>query len=348
LLEPDDRFLTCREVLRWHYGHRDPVFLGPPRRHYSLHYTYLHADRWYVASKVRIEPGRVPFQQQFTIMRALERSAAGSIVRSPITTRLGQDWVAGLRNRWFVRPYTDHDFAPDWRSPQLVADAARKLALIHQTSTGVDPSILLPPVHRLRIYDWAMFDVLQHRDAIVVDMRVRGRPPGQIMAVHAGLTRLRAAGTELDLGPRGLTHHDLRTDNLLVREGEVVEIVDWDRAHWDVQWYDVALAALHIAYCRPPALRWDLAEAFVSAYQDETEHELKPDALGWLFRFTAVRNLAVSRSPEKWARLVHGVEERWGGVPSMVVGDFVAEDQVAADVDVAAEDGGSLGAVGVG
>ncbi len=140
----------------------------------------------------------------------------------------------------------------------------------------------------------------------------------------------------------------MRTENLLVRGDKVVEIVDWDRAYWDFQWYDVSLAALHIAYCRSTVLRWDLADAFVDAYQAESQCEIPPDALGWLFRFTAVRNLAVSRSPEKWARLVRGVEERWGGVPSGFVGDFVAEDQVAADVDVAAEDGGSLGAVGVG
>ncbi|GAA1821010.1 phosphotransferase [Actinomadura chokoriensis] len=347
--EPDDRFLTCREVLRWHYDHRNPLFLGPPRRHYSLHYTYLHAGRWYVASKVRKEPGRVPFNQQFAIIRALERSPAGGIVRSPIATRWpGRHWVTGTRNRWFVRPYTDHDCAPDWRSPHLVADAARKLALIHRTSNAIGPGILLPSARRLRIYDWAMFDVLQYPDAIVMDMRARSRPPGQIMAVHAGLTRLRAAGRRLDLGPRGLTHHDLRTANLLVRENEVVEIVDWDRAHWDVQWYDVTLAALHIAHCRTAVLRWDLAETFVGAYQAESGYEIPPDALGWLFRFTAVRNLAVSRSPEKWARLVRGVEERWGGVGSVVVGDLVAEDEVAADLDVAAEDGGPLGAVGVG
>ncbi|MER7545448.1 phosphotransferase [Actinomadura sp.] len=348
MLEPDDRFLTCREVLRWYYGHRDPLFLGPPRRHYSLHYTYWHEGRPYVASKVRKERGRVPFNRQFAIIRALETTAAGSIVRSPITTRDGHQWVTGPRNQWFVRPYTEHDSAPNWLSAQLVEDAARKLALTHRTSGVIDPGVLRHPAHGLRIYDWGMFDVLRHPDAIVVDMRAQGRPPEHILTVHAGLTRLRAARKGLDLGPEGLTHHDVHKENLLVKDEKVVEIVDWDRAHWDVQWYDVTLAALHIAHCRQATLRWDLADAFVDAYQAESGYEIKPDALGWLFRFTAVRNLAVSRSPGKWARLVRGVEERWGDVPSVFVGDLVSEDQVAADVDVAAEDGGSLGAVGVG
>ncbi|NKZ04727.1 phosphotransferase [Actinomadura latina] len=347
-LLPNDRFLTCREILRWHYGHRRPTFLGTPRRHYSLHYTYRHDDRTYLISKVRKESGRVPFSWQFAIMQAITATAAGSVVRSSVETRNGDSWVTGLRNRWFVRSYAEHDPAPDWLATSLVEDAARKLALVHRSADVIDRAALDASESDLHAYDWPMARVLGQADPLIANMVSRGRTPAHVKTVNAGLARLSAERVGLYLGPKGLTHHDLRTENLLVRDGVVTEIVDWDRAHWDVQWYDVALAGLHLAYLQPMCLRWDLTEAFVAAYQENTEHELTPEALGWLFRFTAVRNLAVSRSPEKWARLVRGVEERWGGLPSVFVGDFVAEDQVAADVDVAAEDGGSLGAVGVG
>lgn len=347
-LLPNDRFLTCREILRWHYGHRRPTFLGAPRRHYSLHYTYRNDDRTYLISKVRKESGRVPFSWQFAIMRTLADTAAKSVVRSSVEARRGAYWVTGPRNHWFVRSYAEHDPAPNWLTISLVKDAARKLALVHRSAAVIERATLDASERRVDVYDWPMSRVLHQTDALVADMFSRGRTPDHIKAVATGLSRLSRERTRLHLGPKGLTHHDLRTENLLVRDGAVIEIVDWDRAHWDVQWYDVTLAGLHLAYLQPTCPRWDLSDAFVTAYQDETEHELKPDALAWLFRFTAVRNLAVSRSPAKWARLVRGVEERWAGAGSVVVGDLVAEDEVAADLDVAAEDGGPLGAVGVG
>ncbi|MGP4027036.1 phosphotransferase [Actinomadura sp. 3N407] len=348
MLDPNDRFLTCREILRWHYGHRRPEFLGAPRRHYSLHYTYRQGDRLYVASKVRKERGRIPFSRQFAIMRALERTDAGCVVRSPVATkrRRGRDWVTGPSNRWFVRSYTEHDRTPDWLSKPLVTDAARKLALVHRTASAIDPGVLRAPTSGLQVYDWGMSSVLEGIDALVDDMASRGRTHDHVTAVEAGMTRLRAERPGLDLGPKGLTHHDLRTENLLVRNGEVVEIVDWDRAHWDVQWYDVTLTALHLAYVQPANLRWDLTQAFLDAYQVESGASLTADARAWLLRFTAVRNLAVSRSPGKWARLMQGVNERWGSVASAFVDDFVAEDEVTSHLDVAAEDGGALGAVG--
>lgn len=346
--DPDDRFLTCREILKWHYGHWRPELLGPPRRHYSLHYTYRYDNRLYVVSKVKKERGRVPFPRQFAIMRALARTEARSVVHPPVTTWWRRDWVPGFCNRWFVRSYTPHDVRPDWLSASLVMDAGKKLAIIHKNSHNIDRRVLSSPMHDLQVYDWGMADVLADPGPLLSDMRERGRDPAHIDAVQTGLTWLDAERKGLDLGPVGLTHHDLRVENILVRNGAVVEIVDWDRAHWDVQWYDVALAGLHLAHLAPTDLRWDLTDAFVAAYQAASGEELKPDALGWLFRFTAVRNLAVSRSPEKWARLVRGVEQRWGDVPSVLVGDLVAEDEVAADLDVAAEDGGPLGAVGVG
>lgn len=313
MLEPNDRFITCREVLRWHYGHQEPIFVGPPQRHYSLHYTYLHDDRTYVASKVRIEQGRVPFHRQFAIMRAFADTEARSVVRPPVVTRWPRrDWVTGLCNRWFVRAYTEHDERPDWSSTSLVADAGRKLAAVHRNSQAIDPNVLRRPISGLQVYDWGMADVLGNPDPLIADMHRHGRDPEHISLVFEELTSLGEERKGMDLGPEGLTHHDLRTENLLVRSGEVVEIVDWDRAHWDVQWYDVALAGLHLAYTEAGPLHWDLTDVFVAAYQDGTEHELEPDALAWLFRFTSVRNLAVSRSPAKWARLTCGVEERWG------------------------------------
>lgn len=349
MLDPNDRFLTCRGILNLHYGHRRPEFLGAPRRHYSLHYTYRHDDRLYVASMVRKERGRIPFGRQFTIMRALAGTAAGSVVRCPVATRRPhRDWVTGPRNRWFVRSYTRHDRAPDWLSRSLVSDAARKLALVHRAASTIDPGTLRTPRHRLHVYDWGVSNVLDGIDALVDDMTSRHRAPDHIKAVEEGMARLRDELPGLDIGPDGLTHHDLRPENLLVRDGEVVEIVDWDRAHWDVQWYDATLAALHLAYLQPAKLRWDLTEAFLDAYRAESGTALTGDATAWLLRFTAVRNFAVSRSPGKWAQLMHGVDERWGQMPSVSVDDLVAEDQVALDLDVAAEDGGALGAVGVG
>jgi Ser/Thr protein kinase RdoA (MazF antagonist) len=350
LPEPNDRFIACREILRRHYGHRSPDFLGEPRRHYSLHYTYRQDDRRYVASMVRKERGRVPFSRQFTVMRALAGTEAGSVVRPPVRPAGGRerDWVNAPRDRWFVRSYTEHDRSPDWTSPALVADAARNLALIHRNSLAISSRDLKIAARRLSPYEWGIADTLVHARALArrADRRSRRRLPGLRRELEH-LLHARRRG--LDLGPEGLVHHDLRPENLLVRDGRVVEIVDWDRAHWDVQWYDVTLAALHLAYLRPVEPRWDLAELFMDAYRDASGRPLGTDATGWLLRYTVVRNLAVSRSPGKWDRLMRSIAQ-WRGdaAPSLLMDDLVSGDEVAAHVDVPVEDDGAVEAAGVG
>ncbi|TDD92173.1 hypothetical protein E1293_01280 [Actinomadura darangshiensis] len=258
-------------------------------------------------------------------MRTLGGDRSAFVVHPPVASRWkgGRDWVTGPVNHWFVRGYTRHDRVPDWLAASLVEDAARKLALVHRASIAIEPGILRLPGHALQLYDWALPDVLGHIDHLVTDMRRRERDPGHIRTVWAGLHRLRAERPGLALGPEGLTHHDLRPENLLVRDGEVVEIIDWDRAHWDVQWYDVALAGLHLASLRPADPRWDLTQVFIDAYGAESGFRLSVDALAWLFRFTAIRNFALTRSPGKWARLLHGVGEQWGD-GSVLVDDLVA------------------------
>ncbi|WP_173096213.1 aminoglycoside phosphotransferase family protein [Actinomadura verrucosospora] len=303
-----------------------------------------------MASKVRRERGRVPFSHQFAIMQALARTEAGAAVRPPLRPgrRNGRSWVDGPVNRWFVRSYTEHDRAPDWSSSALVADAAEKLSLIHSNASIIDAKVLKIPARRLGPYEWGLADTLDRVDVLVRDMEARRRTPQHIALFRREMDRLRGQRRGLDLGREGLTHHDLRPENLLVRDGRVAEIVDWDRAHWDVQWYDVTLAALHLAYLQPVEPRWDLAESFMDAYRDASGTRLSTEATDWLLRYTAVRNLAVSRSPDKWDRLVKGIAQWRGAAPSLLVDDLVAGDQVAAHVDVAVEDGGAVEAAGVG
>jgi len=303
-----------RSVLAEHYDHLRPELLGPPRQCYSLHFTYRFDGLDYVISRVRRERHRMPFGTQIDVMRRL--SAAGlRFVEPPIRpTSVTGDirWVDKRPYRWFVRSYIRHDPEPDWSSLELVADAADKLAQVHNASRAPEewPALQVPG-KRLDPYHWPVSEFLTGIDRLARDMAARHRTESEVRQVRQVLEQLRDEQPHVCLGPLGLTHQDFRPENVLARDRQVAAIIDWDRAQWDYQLYDAILGALHIAEQRPGGPDLELAGQFVSAYREHAIGWTADDAaVDWMFRFAVIRNLAVSRSPAKWTRLLDAVETK--------------------------------------
>ncbi|MCW2883727.1 MAG: aminoglycoside phosphotransferase [Streptosporangiaceae bacterium] len=356
-------------VLAENYGHTTPDFLGPPRQCYSLHRTYRFDQEKYVISRVRKEPRKIPFHNQFRIMSGLHEGGV-RFVEPPIPRYpLSEDsrWVDHPSHHWFVRSYVNHHPTPDWVSPDLIEDAARKLATLHTAARTLSEDHLRVHPIDLTPYDWPVSAVVDRRAHLIDHMSAQDRTPGDIELVHQSLERLSNEKADLDLGPLGITHQDLRPENVLVRDNEVVGIIDWDRAHWDHQLYDAAVGALHIAYLAPDRVRFDLADRFVAAYRDASPVDIDEAAVDWMFRYATIRNLGVSRFPKKWAVLAQAVQARGRGAlggaqraaltavnpamgtrpsaPSGPIFDLVSEDEITLNVDLATEDRAGLRAL---
>ncbi|MBO2449541.1 phosphotransferase [Actinomadura barringtoniae] len=258
---------------------------------------YRWEGRRYVLSQVHKDDRRVPFHRQFALTGFLNEHT-GVVKRAhPPIGRDETPWIEDASHYWFVRPYTDHDAAPDWCDPQLIEDFATKLAMVHSIAQKHDA----PPAGELAPYHWPVRTVLTRPDEFVDDMDARLRPPDEVDHVRLGLKGLAEDAAGLDLGPVGITHQDLSPANILVKNREVVSIIDWDRAQVDRLLYDAVLAALHLTLRQPATDPSGAAERFIKTYR--RTYDVDDAAVRWMFRYAVLRNLAVSRSPEKWRRL---------------------------------------------
>ncbi len=93
-----------------------------------------------------------------------------------------------------------------------------------------------------------------------------GRVPG--LDIDAEFTRLAAETTrqvDPDRLPRSIIHSDLQTNNLLVRDGHLAGILDWDDAHWDYRAYDIAVFLIDAFITH--GLQFPQMQQFLSSYQ---------------------------------------------------------------------------------
>ncbi|MFD0691754.1 phosphotransferase [Actinomadura fibrosa] len=260
-------------------------------------------------SRVLREDRRIPAGARFAITGALSRRT--DLVERTLTPIGGSPEAPFVQmdpHLWFVRPYVAHDRSPGWNDPALIEGAAVTLAGLHGIAVrlqGVDlPGYdIAELLGRLSPYHWPVWTVLDRYDEFVTEMRKRSRPQADVDTVRRSLERLAKEATELRLGLVGLTHQDYRPDNILVRDGKVVAVIDWALAHRDHFLYDAVLAALHVAGHQPAEDRARATRRFVDAYLDAIDVEAEAAAVRWMFRYVVTRKIAVSGRPEKWRAL---------------------------------------------
>lgn len=310
---------SWQRVLADHYG-RPGARLTARLTCYSRHYFVTAEQERYVLSRTVPDPGRLPYELQFGIVRGLLGSGVRT-VRSPVPSAAGEPYVTtDDGHRWCLRAYTPNDHVASWFLADRIESAARHLAELHVAGAGdwwarqglpdIDPDEVDP-------FHWQAGEVLDRLD-LLLDRTARDVPADTLEQVRVAASGVCGERDQLDLarglGLYGLAHEDYRPDNLLVRDGRIVQILDWDLARCDHQLYDLAFAALQFGgrQCLRPSTSLVLADQFIDAYLKarelpglRTEH---PRLISWMLRFAVVKRLFTNGATDDRLRLLHRLE----------------------------------------
>lgn len=320
---------SWRRILREHYGIAE-ASPWDQRTCFSRHLFLATPRGNFVLSRARKDPWRLPFALQFRIMHGL-RSDGLRVVAPPMPTADGGWFVEAGQFYWYLRAYTADDPVSSWFLAPLVTDAARRLAELHET--GADPwwernGLPVIEAGAIEPYQWSVTDVVDRMEDLVAGYRPQGRDEGPLL--RRSVTRLLAGApdalaTARGLGLVGLTHEDYRPDNLLVRHGRIVSVLDWDRARHDHQLYDVAFAALQFGgrQCLRPSAILGLADHFIQAYlaaRGMSGLRLRhPSLIPWMLRFAVTKRLLAGDAGEDRTELLQRLE----------ASHVIAEEQMA-------------------
>lgn len=306
---------SWRRIAAKNYGLREPLLLQE-RRHFSRHYFIANGSASYVLSRVTKATDRLPFGLQFKIMALLRRGGV-TTVNMPVLTRGGKPYVDDGTDYWFLRRFRASD-SVIWRvTPDLVKAAASALVPVHVAGSDAQRMVALGGVDHTRLAPYylpveAFFEALGRnfpQDVIsglsATDRSLLGRTVAEL---RESRQKMLTESREQNLV--GITHHDFRPDNLLVRDRKVVEIIDWDCASIDHQLYDVAFAALQ--YGQRQCLHdadIGLAKVFIDRYLTERGREhLHPELMRWFLRFTVVKRLLIKGRNNERIRLLRALE----------------------------------------
>lgn len=285
---------------------------------FSRHYVIATDRCCYVLSRVDKATDRVPFTLQFDILRALQKAGV-SVVRDPVPASNGDAYVETERHYWFMRDFLPAD-SVIWRHrPDLITKAANTLATIHAAGSRADLTAghgtfdhcRLAPFYRTVEFFLDTIDATRcafdDGDLTVDDHALLGRT---LDALHAD--RAAVLSESRERGLTGITHHDYRPDNILVRNDEIIKVIDWDCAFTDHQMHDVAFAAFQFGQ-RQRLRDTDLQSVglFIDAYL--TARGLgrpSPSVISWFLRFAVVKRLLINGSNGERMRLLRTLDRR--------------------------------------
>lgn len=309
---------SWEEVAEAHYGLRAPL-LWLWKKNYSRHYFIRSGSGSYVLSRVRKEPRRPPFADQFTAIATL-RAGGFDLAHLPRRTLDGGLYVEDAEAYWYLRDYIPQPGPVRW-DRRLVAHAAVTLARMHRAGRA---SAGRPPrADGLDPFHWPVADAVRDLPTLLARLEHTPLLPPERRYVRDIARRLgdRAAATLRDastLGLSGLTHHDFRPDNMVVRDARIAAVLDWDRTTPDHQLFDVAFAALQFGHrqCLFPGVDLRLAARFVSAYVNfrfaGTAAGEATRATAWMMLFVVVRRLLVGGQEYERLRLLRDLDDEVG------------------------------------
>jgi hypothetical protein len=303
-------FHAWRRIAATHYGHT-MASLEVARRCYSMHYLYITDDGCrYVLSKVRKDERRIPFSTQFELVQRL--SASLDTVKEVVLTDGHRSWVDTRRHHWFVRRRSESAVLAGEPGSDLIVQAAQVLGRVHTAvgdpwAEGGVPSAF--GADHLDPYYWSSVDVIDRLDVLLSGRRLGRLPKADADLVRQVAKSLSGLRPWDALGPFGLTHQDYRPENILVSEGRIVEVIDWDRARPDHQVFDAVLASVQFGSSADGGFDWLRSQRFVQAYLQDRSLSVPPEILAFAFRLAAVKGACVSRTPTKWMTVLRAVEQ---------------------------------------
>jgi Ser/Thr protein kinase RdoA (MazF antagonist) len=292
---------SWRHVLRQHYGRRHAE-AWDVKTHHSQHYFITIGRQRYVLSRYAHEPGRHPFDHQFTIVTALTE-AGFTMIRQPVPTVDGRCWAEHDGDRWVLRHFTDADADPGWTDPELIRHSAQALAELHIAAAHAASRLPVDrPPDDLTPFCWSVGDFHDRLGLVLAGFPWTELDDSDAHALRSCVDWLTSRADDLlplaaehDLV--GLTHQDYRPANLRVRGGQIVDVLDWDLARTDNHLYDAAFAALQFGgrECLFPEIDLDLASLFLTTYLNARALTglpgEAPDLLPWMLRFTVLKRL---------------------------------------------------------
>lgn len=311
---------SWKEVAEARYGLRGPR-LWQLKESYSTHYFIRSGTGTYVLSRVRKEARRPPFADQFTAIAAL-REGGFDLAHLPRRTRHGGLYVENPADYWYLRDYIPQPGSVRW-DDRLVTHAAVTLARLHRAGRTPAGHRLRARADRLDPFHWPVADAVRGLPTLLPRLDRAPLSPAERRYAGDVARRLgdRADGTLRragELGLHGLTHHDFRPDNLVVRDGRIAAVLDWDRTNTDHQLFDVAFAALQFGtrQCLFPGPDMRLAARFVASYVGcrftgaAAAEAIR--ATAWMMLFVVVRRLLVGGQERDRLRLLYDLDDALG------------------------------------
>src|SRR5215472_4423717 len=238
---------------------------------------------------VRISPGwRSLTQLGWTHTLMLSLCSLFPVVLAPLPATDGSTFF--LYNGRPVALFPFIEGAPlDREQPAQRRAAAELLAWLHRAMLAISPAPNQPQRHLTETSHLPRLEDLE----TVIDP--------ELDAWHAALLQQPAA---LTCGP---IHGDYYRRNLLVRDGMITAVLDWDYAHLDFLMQEVAWSTWE--FCQTASgddLYSDRARAFVQAYHDAgapckaEEYALLIPFIRWRLREEIRYNLAVAAAGQDW------------------------------------------------
>jgi Ser/Thr protein kinase RdoA (MazF antagonist) len=251
-----------------------------------------------------------PYIHQFSIIESL-RAAGFSYVFPPVPTLDGHPAVEIGGHYWFLRRFTPNDGLSSWHDRELIKGSARTLAYLHDLGTACDAPVI-GPNNANHAFNWSVAEVMTHFDVLRAGFTGKGLEPDERRQVNAAADELQTRAASVlamakDTALIGLTHGDYRPANILARAGQVINVVDWERARHDHHLHDAAFAALQFMVTCPCRKRCagDGARTYLFLKEYLTARNLHmPDAVIWMLRFVILRRMLLNgRTQERFALL---------------------------------------------
>lgn len=252
---------------------------GVSRDHFRLDLRWRERGNWHELALVLIRDGDRPGQTdrgaEFRLLRALEQTS----IPTP------RAYWCDTSGEWLERPFIVMQRVGGAVTPTFQVPYAQSPALREKLSRGIVDT--LADLHRL---DWKALgiDFLEIPDCATGDLaRVAARlfqaTVGSLHVLKPHATTERAMSWCIDHAPQTrrwtLCHGDYKPDNILHDAGEILAVIDWERAR-------IADPLADLGYVCAPHLRvGNLAAGLVEQadivrrYAQRTGFEIEPEAL---------------------------------------------------------------------
>jgi aminoglycoside phosphotransferase (APT) family kinase protein len=250
---------------------------GLSREHFAFDLRWTEAGEVHEEALILIRDGERPGQtdrgNEFRLLRALERSP----IRAP------RAFWCDTNGRWLERPFLVMERVAGDVTPSIEQAYADAPALRERLASRLSDGLVA--LHRL---DWRRLGL----EFLAPDCAPEAYATHRVGELEALVPWLkppevveRAVARCREHAPRTphlvLCHGDYKLDNVLHREGRVLALIDWERAHLGDPLEDLAYATLPYLVRTGQAAGLPDPDTFLRRYREQTELSIDAGALAF-------------------------------------------------------------------